>query len=204
VNNTTKDRLLLDQLLGSRLRAKALAWLFMHVEERYFVRQLTALIDVDPTNLSRELARLARLELLSCWTEGRQKYYQVNRRSPVFADLHGLVLKTAGLGDALRAALKPLSRRIRAALVFGSFASGRETAESDVDLMIIGDATPAQVLKVLRPALASLGREINAVVYPTAEFRRKARDGQHFVRRVMQEEKVFLIGDDDVLSELAG
>ncbi|MBN1189605.1 MAG: helix-turn-helix transcriptional regulator [Dehalococcoidales bacterium] len=62
---------LLPDLLGSRLRAKVLGWLFTHADESFFVRQLTALLDLDSANLSRELARLEKLGLLVSTTSGK-------------------------------------------------------------------------------------------------------------------------------------
>ena len=51
---------MIETLMGSRLRAKVLGWLFSHPDERYFVRQLTLLVKEDSTNVSRELTRLAK------------------------------------------------------------------------------------------------------------------------------------------------
>jgi len=195
---------MLDDLLGSRLRAKALGWLFTHPDERYFVRQLTGIIREDSTNLSRELARLARMGILTCQEEGRQKYYQVNRKSPVFEELRGLAIKTFAVADVLREALSPLTGSIRVAFVFGSFAEGRENAQSDIDLAIVGSTTLAEVSKALRQAEEQLRREINVTVYPDAEFRSKLEDGHHFVNSIHKAEKIFLIGDKDDLAGLAG
>ena len=130
---------MLSQLLGSGLRAKVLAWMFSHPKERFFVRQLESLLEVDSANLSRELVRLAELDILTCQVEGRQKYYQANAACPVFSELQGLVVKTEGLADLLRYALQPLEDEIEFAFVFGSMASGEATANSDVDLMILGN-----------------------------------------------------------------
>jgi len=68
----------IEQLFGSKLRAKLLGWFFTHVDERFFVRQLQSLLSEDPTNLSRELARLEALKILTSETEGRQKYFKVS------------------------------------------------------------------------------------------------------------------------------
>lgn len=99
----------LERLLGSRLRARLLGWLFSHPDERFFVRQLAALLGEDSANLSRELARLSDLGIVSSSKEGQQKYYQADRSGPLYPELRGLVLKTAGLGDLLREGLGPLS-----------------------------------------------------------------------------------------------
>ena len=66
------------------------------------------------------LARLEAAGLVTVTHIGKQKHYQANALSPVFAELRALVLKTSGLADVLRAALEPLVPRIRAAFVYGS------------------------------------------------------------------------------------
>lgn len=195
---------MLKQLFGSNLRAKLLGWLMTHAERRYFVRELTGLLEEDSTNVSRELARLERMGILTSRQEGRQKYYQANPRCPVFGELRGLAIKTAGLGDVLRAALRSMADRIVAAFVFGSFAQGQGTALSDVDLMVVGNVRPKDLANALRPSSRQLGREINAVVYPPNEFRRKAKARHHFITTVLKDEKLYLIGDADDLKAVTG
>jgi predicted nucleotidyltransferase len=194
---------MLDNLFGSRLRAKALGWLFTHPDERYFVRQLTTILKEDSTNLSRELARLASMGILTCREEGRQKYYQVNHDSPVFEELRGLAVKTFAVADRLRGALTHLTKRIRAAFIYGSFAEGREDAGSDIDVAIVGNVSLALVSRALRKAEANLGREVNVTIYSPGEFRSKVSDGHHFVTSILKGEKIYLIGDKNDLAGLA-
>jgi len=185
---------ILEHLLGSRLRAKLLGWLFSHPGERYFVRQLALLLGEDSTNLSRELARLAELGIVTGSREGQQKYFQVNPEIPIFAELRGLVLKTSGLGDAVRESLAPLAGRIQVAFLFGSFAAGRADAASDVDLLVVGDVSLHELVEALGPMQNRLGREINPMVYPVTEFREKLGQGHRFLTSVLEGPKLFLIG----------
>jgi predicted nucleotidyltransferase len=187
---------MLDKLLGSSLRAKAIAWFFARPSERYFVRQLTKLLDVDSTNLSRELARLHRFGLLTSTTEGRQKYYQANHACPFFPELKGLVMKTSGLADVIRDELRASKARIHTAFIYGSFASGSETPESDVDLLVIGDASLRDLAPSLRRAGRALAREINPVVLTPSAFAADVRRRHHFITAVLKAPKLFLIGDD--------
>jgi DNA-binding transcriptional ArsR family regulator/predicted nucleotidyltransferase len=193
---------MLETLLGSKLRVKVLGWLFSHPDERYFVRQLTSLINEDSTNVSRELARLEKAGILVSTLEGKQKYYQVNRQGPLFAELRGLIIKTTGVADVLRSALAPAIQRIKVAFVFGSVANGSEGRGSDIDVMMVGRITFGDAVSLLSPAEEKLGREINVVVYPVAEFKKKVREDHHFVRTVLEGEKIFLIGDEGELRRL--
>ncbi len=194
---------MLETILGSKLRVKVLGWLFTHPDERYFVRQLTSLLREDSTNVSRELIRLEKTGVLVSTKEGKQKYYQANRKSPIYDELHGLIVKTTGVVDVLRSALAPSAGRIKVAFVFGSIASGNEDKTSDIDVMVVGAISFGDVVSLLSSAEEKLGREINSVVSPISEFKQKVRDDHHFVKTVLEDEKIFLIGDEGELRELA-
>jgi predicted nucleotidyltransferase len=137
--------------------------------------------------------------LVTCRTEGKQRYYQANADCPVFAELQGLVLKTAGLADVLGELLAPLEDRIDHAFIYGSQANGTASASSDVDVMIVGDVSLAEIVSALAAAQEKLGREVNPTVYPASEFSEKLRKGQRFLKTVMSGPRIFLIGDEDEL-----
>ena len=195
--------MMLETLLGSKLRAKVLGWLFNHPDERYFVRQLTSLVKEDSTNVSRELARLEKTGILVTTTEGKQKYYQANRQSPLFNELHGLMLKTVGVADIIKKALEPRMADIKLAFIFGSVARSTDDRRSDIDLMMVGKISFGDAVSLLTPAEQKLGREVNLVVYPIAEFKKKVKEDHHFVKTVLEDEKIFVIGDEDELRKLA-
>lgn len=195
---------MLNRLLGSKLRAKLLGWLMMHPQERYFVRQLTVLLGADSTNVSRELTKLAGMGILVFQQQGRQKYYGVNPNHPAFAELRGLVLKTAGLSNVVSSALNLLSSKIVFAFIFGSFARAEDTADSDVDLLIVGNITLKDVSAVLGQASRQLGREFNPVIYTPAEFRSKVKAKHHFITEILKDKKMFIIGSEHDVNKLIG
>jgi len=188
---------MLDKLLRSRLRAKALGWFFLHPDERYFVRQLHALLGEDATNLSRELARLEALGVLTSTTEGRQKYYQVNPDCPIRDELCSIAMKTSGLADVLRAVLKPLHAQIAAAFVYGSQAAGEAVLGSDVDLFIVGDVDEMKLHKAVTQAEARLGRAVNYRLMSRGEYRRERRKRTGFLARVMAGPRLPVMGSAD-------
>ena len=195
---------MLEALLGSKLRAKVLGWLFSHPDERYFVRQLTALLKEDSTNVSRELARLEKTGILVSTTEGRQKYYQANRQSPLFNELHGLILKTVGAADIIRKALEPRMADIKLAFIFGSVAKRAENRFSDIDLLVVGDITFGDVVDLISTAEETLSRELNPVVYTLTEFNKRLSENHYFIRGVLSGDKIFVIGDENELKALVG
>ena len=192
---------LATQLFGAS-RTAILSTLLLRPEDALHVRELARVTGISPGTLHRELRALAELGLLSRRETGRQVFYSANRRSAVFKDLASLLRKTAGLGDVLKAALAPLVDQIRVAFVYGSTASGTALAHSDVDLMVIGSAGFAQVVKALHPAQAAVGREINPTVMSVAEFKLKRREKDGFVMSVSKAPKIWLFGDDDDFAKL--
>ena len=195
---------MLEALLGSKLRAKVLGWLFSHPDERYFVRQLTALLKEDSTNVSRELARLAKVGILVSTTEGRQKYYQANRQSPIFNELHGLMLKTVGVADIIKKALEPRIAEIKLAFIFGSVARRAEDRFSDIDLLVVGDITFGEVVDLVSTAEEALNRELNPVVYTLAEFNKRLSEDHYFIRDILSGDKIFVVGDENELKAMVG
>lgn len=184
---------LLDTLFGVQ-RQRALGWLLLHPDDAVHVRELARLTGTSAGSLHRELARLAEAGLLTRSERGNQVLYQANRGCPVFAELAGLFRKTGGLADVLRAALLGLADRIRFALVFGSVARGTETSLSDVDVLVVGEADFAEVVMALHPCQEVLGREVNPVVYSEAEWRARVDRDDPFVRDILQNPVVLLLG----------
>ena len=132
---------------------------------------------------------------------GNQKHYQANRDSPVFSELHGLVVKTIGLAGPLQEALASFRDRIQAAFVYGSIAKGTDTAQSDVDLMVVcDDLAYSDLYSVLQEAEATLRRSVHVSLMTTAEWKRKLAEGNPFVTKVQAQPKIPLIGAADDLA----
>lgn len=194
---------LVASALFGKTRRAVLALLFCQNERSYYLREISRLAGVGRGALQRELERLVQAGLVTRSRRGNLVLFQANRDTPVFAELRGLMVKTAGVADVLRRALSSLADRIVVAFVYGSMARGEETAESDVDVMVIGEAGFREVCATLSEAEEELGREVNPTVYSADEARKKMAEGQHFVSAVLREPKVFLIGDEDELGRLA-
>jgi predicted nucleotidyltransferase len=93
--------------------------------------------------------------------------------------------------------------RIQAAFIFGSMVSGEFNQSSDLDVMVIGDISFADVVSALSPLQEVLSREINPSVYPPTEFKAKLSEEQHFLKSVLNSPKIFIIGNENELDELA-
>lgn len=189
--------------LFGKTRCAVLALLYTHPDQAFHTREIIRMAGAGLGAVQRELQRLTEASIVVRRAEGHQVYYQANRSSPIYEELRGLVVKTMGVADVLRAALAGLAGRIGVAFLYGSTARGADRADSDVDLLIVGDVSFAEVVAALRAAQEVLQREVNPAVYPPGEFRHKLADGHHFLTTVIREPKVFLIGDEHGLEDLA-
>jgi predicted nucleotidyltransferase len=190
--------------LFGRTRAAVLGLLLVRPDERFHLRQIARLTGAGLGAVQRELAALTTAGILRREVSGRQVYFQADPASPVFADLQGLIIKTSGAADVLRAALSDLAPRISVALVFGSVARGAMRAESDVDLMVISpDVTMRELARALRPAGEALGRVVNPKLYRPAEWAQCVRSGHPLARAIQREPRVLLVGDDRELRAVA-
>jgi predicted nucleotidyltransferase len=187
-----------EKIFGSRIRAKILGWLFTHPDESFFVRQIALILQEDPTNVSREMANLEDLGILKSKRNGNLKHFQTNPDCSFFKELKGLVLKTTGVAGQIRASLDKLAG-IKYAFIYGSYAKGEERADSDVDLLIIGDVDMDRLDSNLGKLEKTLGREINYVLYSMKEFKskKKAKDG--FLMDVLSSKKIMAVGAENGL-----
>lgn len=198
---TVNDHLT-ETLLG-KTRRSLLSVLYGHVDETFYLRQLVRVAGSGTGAVQRELKALTEAGIVRRIAKGRQVYYQADARCAVYPELKSLITKTAGMGDALKMAMLPLAERIRTAFIYGSVARGSERRESDVDILVVGDVTLAEVVETLSPVQLTLNREINPTVYPVKEFLAKHAAGHHFLKSVLEGTKIFLIGDEHDLAKLA-
>lgn len=169
--------------------------LFGQPDRSFYWNELLRLTGCGRGALQRELEKLVTAELVTVKPVGNQKHYQANAAAPIFAELRGIVLKTAGLADVLRKALSAVSERIALAFVFGSVAKGTDTAKSDIDLMVVTETlTYADLFEGLAAAEQALGRKVNPTLYTPADLAEKVCNENSFVQRVLAQPKIFLIG----------
>lgn len=193
----------LDALLP-KTRQGILAATLGQPEKAWYASELAHRLGVPSSSLQRELHDLSEAGILKTYRNGRMVYYQANRASPVFPDLRGLLLKTAGLVDVLAQALKPVAAKVATAFVYGSIAAGGEESDSDIDLMVVGGMSPEDLALPLRRARESLGREINPTVYTPAEFERKHAANDPFLKQVLDQPRLVVLGIKGELGKVAG
>jgi predicted nucleotidyltransferase len=194
---------ILEALFTSRARVEVLKLFFLRSSDKHYVREIASLTDQAVRAVQRELARLEQGGLLVSELDGNRKYYRANRNSPVFTELRSLLVKTAGLAEEIKEQLQNQSELIDLAFIFGSFAKGEEGSQSDVDILVIGSISARELSGLLSPLKEELEREMNPIVLPMEEFQERLKASDNFILSVMEDPRIFLIGGENELEELA-
>lgn len=186
--------------LFSESRSRVFRWIFGQPDRAFHLNELRRLTGLGSASLQRELNRLAEAGLVRSEKVGNLRRFQANRDSPVYSELIGLTRKTIGMEPLLRDALRPLMPRLKAAWIYGSVARQTDTAQSDIDLMLIGeDLLLSDILERMVPLETQLGRKINPACYAPADFARRRAEPDSFVNRVLSQPILPLIGNHDEL-----
>jgi predicted nucleotidyltransferase/predicted transcriptional regulator with HTH domain len=180
----------------SKLRQHLLAYYFTNPSARHHLRDLAQRLDIDPSNLSKELRRLERDGLFRSEVNGRQKYFQLNREYPLFDEVRRIVARTIGAAPLISQSLKRIVG-IDEAYLYGSFASNQQDAASDIDVLLIGAPREEALAQAVRRLERQLGREINYTVLTPKEFKSRRARKDAFLESVWHNKRVPLIAPDE-------
>jgi predicted nucleotidyltransferase len=188
--------------LFSPYRRQVLALLLLRPDERFHVRELERLTGISAGSLHRELKAMSEAGLLIREQQGNQVLYQADRSCSIFEELASIFRKTVGLASELTTALEPIADRIDVAFVFGSMASGKQHAKSDLDICVLGEVELLDVVKATGSVQERLRREINPVVMSAKQFASDLANHERFAERLVAEPKIFVIGDENEFRKL--
>ena len=190
------------EALFNDTQVQVLKLLLLHQDRDFYQREIANRLHLHLRSVQQVLQRLVDPGLVLQEKRGRQVFYRANPDHPIAAELTAILVKTVGLGDRLREVLQKLDDKIELAFVYGSWARGDQRPESDVDLLVVGQAELPEVVSALHEAMTELGRELNPVVISSRELRQRVRDQDHFITSVMDDPKIYLIGDESDLRRI--
>jgi predicted nucleotidyltransferase len=185
-------------LTKSRLRKDLLRLYFTNPDKEYYLRELERMIDFSAGNIRRELLRLESKGLFRFRRQGNLVYYSLNKKHPLYRPFRAIVFKTVGVQGELRSVLRRV-KGVKLAFIYGSFARGNERISSDVDLFVIGNVDEGKLIKAIGKTETTLKREINYSLYTQKDFEKKKKEKDYFIKELIREPKVFLIGDESDL-----
>jgi predicted transcriptional regulator len=179
--------------LRSILRRKLLSFFFANPHATQYVRELARALDVDPTNLSRELADLEQQGLFQSELRGRQRYYRLNRGYPLYEEIRRIIFKTVGVTGELREALKDI-KGLKEGFLYGSFAQQTQIDPlSDIDILLVGKPDEEQLEAAMSRLERQLQREINYTLLSTKEFDQRRKRKDPFLEDVWRKKKINLL-----------
>jgi len=187
---------MLEALISSNTRVKLLTLFLLNPESEYYIREIVRMCGENYNAVRRELANLESFGLITGQKKGNQQYYTVNRDFFLYDDLQKIVLKTEGIAKIIKEDLARL-RDIECMFIYGSFAQGTAGAKSDIDLFIVGDIDENLLLPRVHTSERVINREINYTLMRSNELKKRKRAGDPFVRNVMKEPKIMIIGACD-------
>lgn len=187
----------LSDALFTETQQQVLGLLYGQPQRSFYIKEILRLTGMGVATIKRELDRMLAAGILRMTRIGNQHHYQANPECPIYSELLGIVKKTFGVTEVIRQALAPLAGKLERAFIFGSVASGKETAASDIDLLIIGEVGFAEVVGALHPVQETLGREVNPKIYRPEEWSRMMDTKDAFVTEVMTKPRMDVIGGGD-------
>ncbi len=184
--------------LFTKTQQRVLSLLYGKPEQSYYLNEMVRLAGVGKGTVKRELEKMCTAGLLTVTQRGNQKHYQANAVNPIFTELKAITQKTFGVVDIIKAALAPLLSHVETAFIYGSIAKGSEHAGSDIDVMLVADdLSYIDVMALLEQAEKQLGRSINPTLYSAKEFAERVNHNQSFIKRVMEQPKLWMKGAQD-------
>jgi len=190
----------LADILSSRVRAEIFRLLFGLNEKELHLREMERQVALSLGTIRQDLQKLVKLDLVKTRRDGNRLYYRANTEHPLYPEVRNLVLKTAGLVEIFKSFLD--REGVVVAFIFGSMASSKERAESDVDLMVIGTVGLRTLSSWLSGVSEQIGREINPHTLSVEKFRRRKQEGNHFLNNVLESPKLFIIGNANDLEAM--
>lgn len=187
----------LSSALFGKTRRKVLGLFFSHPDGSFYLRQIVRITSAGQGTIQRELKRLVKAGIIVRSGQGRQIHYQANKDCPIFKELQGLMIKTAGLADELRKALASLSKKIEIAAIYGSQARGTAESKSDVDLLIVGKVDELTLHRSIARAEKNLARTVNYTLLEWREFDRRRQEKGGFLDRVLSGELIYIVGNHE-------
>ncbi len=188
----------LSNALFTKSQQFVIALFFNHPEKSFYTNEILRLSGMGRGTIQRELKNLDAAGVLTVTNIGNQRHYQANPNCPIFNELRGIAIKTFGVVDVLQQVLRPIEDKIKQAFVYGSIAKGTDTANSDIDLLVVSNSLSySALIEQLSNAEDKLGRIINPTVYKPREFTNKLNDKNPFLTKVMAQPKLTLIESTD-------
>ena len=176
----------------SKIAQTVLSYFLLNQERELYVNEMAKKFKVDRGNLVKKLAEWAREGILIKSQRGNLSIYRINGNYPFLSELRSIAQKSFGIEELLRTALKKI-KGIKSAIIFGSYAKNKLSAESDIDLFLIGSHNSLEALKVIVKLQKQFDREINIVDMTEREFNKRKKNKDEFISHIFADKTIKII-----------
>ena len=190
----------MESLFTSKTRVALLKLFFLNKDREFYIREIEKETGISIGPIQHEIKNLVDIGIVNTRKSGQRIYYSVNKSHIIYEEMLSIIKKSMGIVHKLREILQ--REDIYCAFIYGSYATGKDTEESDIDLMIIGDITSKQVSKLLSRIESPTA--INYNLMTEDEFREKQEDKKSFINRIINSKKIFIKGNDETIEEIIG
>lgn len=198
-----RQTITIGDALFTKTQQKIMSLLFQKPDTTFYLNQIVRQAGIGKGTIKRELEKMTVAGLLTVKHIGNQKHYQANSSAPIYHELVAITRKTFGIANVIRQTLEPIENAIEFAFIYGSIAKATETAKSDIDLMIIShDLTYADIMNLLISVETELQRTINPTIYNSLDFNDKLQQGNSFLTRIINQEKIMIMGSENVIRQV--
>jgi predicted DNA-binding transcriptional regulator len=190
----------LEQLFGSKTRARLLALFLQQPEKAFFVRELTRRIDAQLNSVRRELKNLLDIGIVTeqvgavekkgASLAEKKKFYSVNRTFMLYEDLRMLFKKVQILLKQNLVQEIDEKGTIDYLAFTGSF---MHNSDVPTDILIVGSIDQKVLQKVVAGFEAEMGHEVNYTLMPKEEFGYRRQVVDRFLASILEGEKIVMI-----------
>lgn len=199
---------MIDALFGSKTRVKLLHLFLNNPGQSFYVREITRKIDEQINSVRRELSNMLEVGVITSDTADNKLYYQVNQRYDYYVPLRAIFAdettdmnavaanQDAAASDEYGAAIRSISG-IRLALIAGVLVRG---SNSPVDVVLVGNLSPAKVKSAIKVIERGEGREINYTVLSYDDFYYRLSMRDRFITEIINGKHIAVIDKDNILA----
>lgn len=193
---------MLEQLFGSRTRAKLLHIFFHNPEQSFYVRELARVAGIQLNGIRRELANLESMGVVAAGKKeegssgfglARSRYYKLNGASLLYHELKALIFKARMLEEQeLVEILKQKAGRLSLFLLTGVFT---ESKDAETDILLVGSIKPMVVARLMNDFEKKLGRAVRYTVMNDKEFRERNEIGDKFLYSIFEGKNIVIVDE---------
>lgn len=192
---------MLEQLFGSQTRVKLLQLFLSKPEEKYYVRELTRVLDSQINAVRRELKNLENLDIVKIVEDldsnGKRKFYQPNTEFVLYPELKSMMQKAQFLVEKKFANALKKTGKIHYLALTGQFVNENN---APIDLLVVGRVNKTKFNNLLKKFEKNIRKEINYTLLEKNEFDYRRSVADRFLYAILDAEKIVLI--DEVFSKL--